>query len=122
MRSIPRDTRIVLMSSSHPPHQGSSKGGHTRSRSRPDPSGGAAPPNPTGGAHRMDAGLIAALTSLFAVVTIVTGAGHLSRRPMPGATRSSSPLDEAELILSRRYARGEISFEEYDRMLVILRR
>ena len=70
----------------------------------------------------MDAGLIAALTSLFAVVTIVTGASHLSRRPMPGATRSSSPLDEAERILSRRYARGEISFEEYDRMLVILRR
>lgn len=36
--------------------------------------------------------------------------------------RSASPIDEAERILSRRYARGEITAEEYDRMLVILRR
>lgn len=70
----------------------------------------------------MDAGLIAALTLLIAVATIVSGAGHLSRRPAPRAVRSNSPLDEAERILSRRYARGEITFEEYDRMLVILRR
>ena len=34
----------------------------------------------------------------------------------------SSPVDEAERILAHRYAKGEITAEEYDRMLVILRR
>jgi hypothetical protein len=33
-----------------------------------------------------------------------------------------SPLDEAERILSRRYARGQITFEEYRRMNAVLRR
>jgi len=32
-----------------------------------------------------------------------------------------SPLDEAQQILAARYARGEISPQEYQRMLVILR-
>jgi uncharacterized membrane protein len=32
-----------------------------------------------------------------------------------------SPLDEAERILSARYARGDITPDEYRRMLVILR-
>lgn len=36
--------------------------------------------------------------------------------------RATTPLDEAERILARRYARGEISAEEYDRMLAVLRR
>lgn len=36
--------------------------------------------------------------------------------------RPVSPLDEAERIVAGRYARGEISAEEYQRMLVILRR
>lgn len=40
---------------------------------------------------------------------------HLPRHP-------SSPLDEAERILALRYAKGEITPEEYHRMLVILRR
>lgn len=70
----------------------------------------------------MDAGLIAALTLLFAVTAIVIGVGHLSRRPAPRVAHNSSPLDEAERILSRRYARGEIDFEEYDRMRALLRR
>lgn len=35
--------------------------------------------------------------------------------------RGTSPIDEAEYILSQRYAKGEITAEEYDRMLVILR-
>jgi uncharacterized membrane protein len=34
----------------------------------------------------------------------------------------SSPVDEAERVLSRRYARGRISSDEYDRMMAILRR
>jgi uncharacterized membrane protein len=34
----------------------------------------------------------------------------------------SSPVDEAERVLSRRYARGAISSDEYDRMMAILRR
>ncbi|PKN47217.1 MAG: hypothetical protein CVT67_09620 [Actinobacteria bacterium HGW-Actinobacteria-7] len=34
----------------------------------------------------------------------------------------ASPLDEAELILAARYARGVITRQEYDDMLVILRR
>jgi len=43
--------------------------------------------------------------------TVASAAGH-----------PTSPLDEAERILAHRYAKGEISPEEYDRMLVILRR
>jgi len=34
----------------------------------------------------------------------------------------ASPVDEAERVLSRRYARGTISADEYDRMMAILRR
>lgn len=33
-----------------------------------------------------------------------------------------SPVDEAERILARRYVRHEISAEEYERMLAVLRR
>jgi uncharacterized membrane protein len=36
--------------------------------------------------------------------------------------RGTSPLDEAERILAHRYARREVSAEEYERMLNILRR
>jgi uncharacterized membrane protein len=36
--------------------------------------------------------------------------------------RTGSPVDEAERILAHRYAKGEITAEEYDRMLTILRR
>jgi len=39
-----------------------------------------------------------------------------------GAARAAcSPMDEAERILAARYARGEITPQEYQRMLVILR-
>jgi len=34
----------------------------------------------------------------------------------------SSPIDEAERILARRYVRHEITAEEYERMLAVLRR
>jgi uncharacterized membrane protein len=44
--------------------------------------------------------------------------GHGVRIP----THPTSPLDEAERILARRYARGQFTPEEYSRMLVILRR
>lgn len=37
------------------------------------------------------------------------------------APASRSPLDEAERILAARYARGEITPREYQRMLSILR-
>ncbi len=36
-------------------------------------------------------------------------------------SRPSSPVDEAERVISRRYARGMISSEEYGRMMAILR-
>ena len=36
--------------------------------------------------------------------------------------RPASPIDEAERVLSRRYARGTINAEEYGRMMAILRR
>jgi uncharacterized membrane protein len=37
-------------------------------------------------------------------------------------SRPASPVDEAERVLSRRYARGSITADEYDRMMAILRR
>lgn len=39
-----------------------------------------------------------------------------------GSSRPTSPLDEAERILARRYAKAEITAEEYGRMLAIIRR
>jgi uncharacterized membrane protein len=36
-------------------------------------------------------------------------------------SRPASPVDEAERVLSRRYARGAISADEYGRMMAILR-
>ena len=64
----------------------------------------------------------------IAALVVVTFSAFLIyalTRPVPvdtttGTTRS--PLDEAERILGARYARGDISAEEYQRMLVILRR
>jgi len=37
-------------------------------------------------------------------------------------SRPSSVIDEAERTLSRRYARGAVTADEYDRMMAILRR
>jgi uncharacterized membrane protein len=45
-------------------------------------------------------------------------AGHAARLPH----RPTSPLDEAERILAFRYAKGEVTRDEYQRMLAILRR
>lgn len=54
------------------------------------------------------------LTTAFA--TIVMTPRHIQ----PVSQTPATPLDQAELILSRRYARGEITAEQYSRMLVIL--
>ncbi len=68
--------------------------------------------------------VIAGLTAYaaLAVVGRTTGvfAGNAAHATAPA--RPTSPLDEAERILAHRYAKGEISAEEYERMLVILRR
>ncbi len=63
---------------------------------------------------------VVVLTSLAAIVLFSRGhtLAHSAYRP---ATHVASPVDEAERIIARRYARGEITAEEYDRMLVILR-
>jgi len=45
---------------------------------------------------------------------------HMDVTPLPA--RHTSPLDEAERILTLRYAKGEITPEEFARMLAILRR
>jgi len=36
-------------------------------------------------------------------------------------SRPTSPVDEAERVLARRYARGSITSDEYRRMMAILR-
>lgn len=63
------------------------------------------------------------LTALVVVVLLACVAGsrvlvHQSDIP----TGPISPLDEAERILAHRYARGQITSDEYDRMLTVLRR
>jgi len=64
---------------------------------------------------------VVALTAVAAVAIVGKRDGAFA-----GAThtrlRTGSPVDEAERILAHRYAKGEISAEEYDRMLTILRR
>jgi uncharacterized membrane protein len=64
---------------------------------------------------------LAGLTAYVALWILAKQQGALvtSSGSQSGPT---SPLDEAERILAHRYAKGEISAEEYDRMLVILRR
>lgn len=42
--------------------------------------------------------------------------------PSTAPAPASSPLDHAERILASRYARKEISAQEYGRMLVVLRK
>lgn len=58
--------------------------------------------------------------TIFVVANHVEPATYMAGRR--GSTAPSSPVDEAERILAKRYARGEISPEQFDRMLVILRR
>jgi uncharacterized membrane protein len=66
---------------------------------------------------------LAGLTGVAAIL-IVSGnthafsGNHLASAP----SRPVSPLDEAERILGSRYAKGEITPDEYSRMISILRR
>ena len=63
---------------------------------------------------------ITGLTALAAVAIVGHRDGAFAGSH-PARIRSSSPVHEAERILAQRYATGEITAEEYDRMLVILR-
>jgi len=67
---------------------------------------------------------VAGLTAYAALVIIGRTSGVFAgpATVTSAAGRPTSPLDEAERILAHRYAKGEISPEEYDRMLTILRR
>lgn len=66
---------------------------------------------------------LAALTGV-ATILIINGHTHAfaGNQLAPIAHRPVSPLDEAERILGSRYANGEITLDEYSRMLTILRR
>ncbi len=71
----------------------------------------------------VDMGLVTGITLSVAVITaVVFEANRTQTLSEPRAVPASSPLDEALRILSHRYARGEISYEQYDRMRSILRR
>lgn len=62
---------------------------------------------------------------LVLVLTMSAVALILLRTPTTPAhapARAVSPFDEAERILSSRYAKGQITPEEYERMLTVLRR
>ena len=61
------------------------------------------------------------LTAIAAVAIVGHRDGAIAG-PHPAHVRGATPVDEAERILAQRYARGEITNEEYDRMMVILRR
>jgi uncharacterized membrane protein len=66
--------------------------------------------------------VVIGLTALAAVAIVGHRDGLIAgTRPAP-IVHGTSPLDEAERILARRYATGEITSDEYDRMLAILRR
>jgi uncharacterized membrane protein len=65
---------------------------------------------------------VTGLTALAAVAIVGHRDGALAGSHASRAARGTSPVDEAERILAHRYAKGEITAEEYDRMLVILRR
>lgn len=64
--------------------------------------------------------LIAAVLITTALALIV--GSHVRPAQASHAPVRQTPLDHAELILTRRFARGEIGREEYERSLVILRR
>ena len=65
---------------------------------------------------------VTGLTALAAVAIVGHRDGAFVGTGAARSVRSTSPVDEAERVLAHRYAKGEISAEEYDRMLVILRR
>ena len=60
--------------------------------------------------------------TVSAMIAFATLALLTRERETAGAfpTHHSSPLDEADRILARRYAAGEITAQSYERMLVIL--
>ncbi len=70
------------------------------------------------------------LIAMLAVIglTAIAGITIMGRRDgslaaaTPTHVRTNSPVDEAERILAHRYAKGEVTAEEYGRMLTILRR
>ena len=68
----------------------------------------------------MALGVFAAIALILAFAWSIA---HLQpSRATASAREPISPLDEAERILTARYARGTITAQEYERMLVILRR
>lgn len=60
--------------------------------------------------------------SVAAFIVLATVALCTPRTAARPSRQESSPLDEAERILARRYSRGEITFDEYERMMTLLRR
>ncbi|HEY5540583.1 MAG TPA: SHOCT domain-containing protein [Coriobacteriia bacterium] len=65
---------------------------------------------------------VTGLTALAAVAIVGHRDGAFVGGQPVRAARGTSPVDEAGRILAHRYAKGEITAEEYDRMLMILRR
>jgi uncharacterized membrane protein len=69
----------------------------------------------------MNMWIAAAVVLAILVVTLLASRTPMHRRGVR-VSMPSSPLDHAEKILASRYARHEISAEEYGRMLVVLRK
>jgi uncharacterized membrane protein len=66
---------------------------------------------------------LAGLTGVAAILIISSQSAAFSGGRFSAiANTPTSPLDEAERILAARYAKGEITPDEYSRMLSILRR
>jgi uncharacterized membrane protein len=65
---------------------------------------------------------ILVLILVLAVSAVALILFRMPTSPAPVPARAVSPFDEAERILSTRYARGQITPEEYERMLTVLRR
>ena len=69
---------------------------------------------------------IITLALLTGVATVLIVGGRVGAYPghhsVAIPNRPTSPMDEAERILATRYARGEITPDEYSRMLAVLRR
>lgn len=69
----------------------------------------------------MGIAFIAAIIGATALVLVLTRHGSVFSTVTSAPSHPTSPLDEAERILARRYAKAEITAEEYSRMLAILR-
>jgi uncharacterized membrane protein len=69
----------------------------------------------------MDTGIIAG-SVLLVVASAFAFANRRPQRTAAAPMHEVSPVDEADRILAHRYARGEITFEQYDRMRCLLRR